>query len=102
MCIARDDGCTYSIRQKPRCAEEKILQEIVGRVALHRIFSVIVNEPGICRDKISERAGLSGIRTNWYLSRLEMFGAVRTEQDRHGKICYTVADAFATEYKKYR
>ncbi|MDV0443100.1 winged helix-turn-helix transcriptional regulator [Methanorbis rubei] len=101
LVIMRDGVSTYWVRREPKCAEEKILQEIMGRDVLHRIFSEIFERPGASAEEIAKRTGLSGVRVGWHLSRLEMFGAVVGEEVL-GLKKYRTADMFREAYEIYQ
>ncbi|MDV0441101.1 winged helix-turn-helix transcriptional regulator [Methanorbis furvi] len=101
LVIMRDGVSTYWVRREPKCAEEKILQEIMGSDVLHRIFSEIFRNQNISAEEITKRVGLSGMRVGWHLSRLEMFGAV-VEEETLGLKKYRTADMFREAYEIYQ
>ncbi|MDE2444282.1 MAG: hypothetical protein O0X49_07900 [Methanocorpusculum sp.] len=101
MRIAKNGVSTYSIRKIPKSSAEEILQEILGNDALHLTFAVVVEKPEITKREIIDTTGLSGIQMFWYLSRLEMFGAIVRDK-KIGKWTYRAADTFIKAYAVYK
>ncbi len=95
-------GCVrYFPRKGQTDPEEQILRDVLEKDRPCRIFSTVLDEEGMSRQKISEKTNIPVSTVRWHLGRMMLDGILLMEKSG-GKTQYRVCEVFADVYTRLR